>query len=420
MDGFQDMGEQKSVNAYLFAHTGTHEQAPEIGQYQLRENAAIAIKDYSFASSKPKKVINDDDQTMINFGEALYNSQYPNQIYFYAPSDNQKITIGIYFPNSTTTLTAIDNAQLKYLGEKDFILDEKFDGKDKYGKYDENNYNCNNRQDEIIRQTMILARSIKKDAWNTIVLPVDMNRRQVRDCFGMNVKLAIMNNELKNNGTIIDFGLVDMFTDQTSEDIIIHANTPYLIRIDEEKGRTSTGFSTYSGNIASGSQYFVVERMSCNLTTKRKPAYTLAKGTDENGNPVAITFMGVYTSHLGDNKIKLPCYALYDANDTDPNVFSVRSYPNGVQSYAFRALLFAGDISKTGISNSTTTAKANFITGVSFNGITDSSETTEILSVLNNNQLSTNKNIYDLSGRKVNIPNKKGIYIQNGRKVVIK
>ncbi len=431
MQGFQYKGKQSDVNAYLFAHSGNNGEIPLLNGEQRRRNSTIALKDYTFATELQPTINDTDDPQHVAIGKALYKGAYPNQLYFYVPEEeiaNGKatVTVGIYIPKGSNELIAIDNAQLKYLGDKDFVLDENYDGRGT-GTYIETDYNAEGRTDNIVRQTMILARTIKKNVWNSLVLPVSLNRRQVRDCFGMNVKLAIMSKNLTNNGKTINFGAVDMFTGLTSEDIVLYANTPYLIRIDEETGRTTKNrITTSSGyEINANSSYYVVERQSCNLTTKRIPAYSLATGTDADNNPVAITFMGVYNAHTkaNGNPITASCYALYDSNETNPNRFSLKYYPNGLQAKGFRAVLLEGNASKTGVykqENKETTAKSNFITNIAIDGVSDSNETTEILSVLRNEELSSNTNTYDLSGRLVKDPSKKGIYIQNGRKIVIK
>lgn len=182
MAGFQAAGGQNQVNAYLFAHTGSHETLPKISN-QRRYNCTIELKDITFIEGHPTITADEDQYAPI--GQALYNGQYPNQIYFYAASTGTA-TIGVYFPDGSKKLTAVDNVQLKYLGTSDFVLDENFNGKvgDNYSEY---NYNAENKTKDIVRQTMILSRQIPKDTWTTIVLPVNLNRRQVRDCFGMNV-----------------------------------------------------------------------------------------------------------------------------------------------------------------------------------------------------------------------------------------
>ena len=195
--------------------------------------------------------------------------------------------------------------------------------------------------------SIALKRTIKADAWSTIVVPFAVS--DVENTFGSGTKVARLTDV---SGTVLNFENVNA----------IEANEPYMIKVTKD----FTGATIAGADINYGS-----------------PAKTVG----------SVTFQGVY------NDATIPAGAffvhdnsLYRADDNTNTIRALRAY-------------------------FTTTSGARELS-FSIDG-----ETTAIKSI-DNSAISRPDNCYDLSGRRIataaNGRMAKGLYIVNGRKVVIK
>ncbi len=195
--------------------------------------------------------------------------------------------------------------------------------------------------------SIALKRTIKADAWSTIVVPFAVS--DVENTFGSGTKVARLTDV---SGTVLKFENVNA----------IEANEPYMIKVTSD----FTGATIAVADINYGS-----------------PAKTIG----------SVTFQGVYA----DGNIPAGAFfvhdnSLYRADDNTNTIGALRAY--------------------------FTTASGARELSFSIDG-----ETTAIRSI-DNSAISRPDNCYDLSGRRIataaNGRMAKGLYIVNGRKVVIK
>lgn len=112
--------------------------------------------------------------------------------------------------------TVFDDFHLYYAtkgeGDEDLVLDE-------------NRPDLSYLKDKTVYQnkTLHLAKTFTRNRWNSIVLPVSLTATQVRNAFGANTRLALLN---KIEGTQIQFETVDLDQYQSAA---LQANRPYII-----------------------------------------------------------------------------------------------------------------------------------------------------------------------------------------------
>lgn len=221
-----------------------------------------------------------------------------------------------------------------------------------------------------------VKRTIKANEWSTICLPFAMTEAQVKTAFGDDVLLK-------------DFNGITTMTD-TNEDIIsiqvnfnpataIEANHPYVIKLTSKAITYEDGFIVEGVDIA--------------------PTGELSVDKDETNVKIGKNWYTLYNSLIGN----------YVAETVVPNDCLFLSgnkfwYSNGnTKMKGFRAYFDFQDI----------LADKNANARISFNF----DETTGIKEVHGNANVD---GTYDLQGRKVEKPANKGLYIVNGKKVVIK
>lgn len=240
---------------------------------------------------------------------------------------------------------------------------------------DENSTSVPEATDDVV--DIKVKRTINANEWSTLVLPFDMTEAQVKAAFGDDVQLADFvsyDAEYDNddNVTAIDVSFSDVDVSDG-----IEANYPYLIK-------TSNDISEFfvTAQVTPIEDDAIVEYDN-GLTGKRRHVYG--------------TFYGTY--HAGT---VVPNGCLFISG----NKFW---YSKGLtQMKAFRAYFEFEDILAS-FNGGSTEAKVNFVFG----------EQTSIgHSTLNIDQ---NNGWYTLDGRRLNKkPKANGVYIHNGKKVVIK
>jgi hypothetical protein len=215
------------------------------------------------------------------------------------------------------------------------------------------------------KTNVFLERTIKADNWNTFCAPFDISDSKLAAVFGEGVKVKQLSSSDYNSTTKV---LTLTFIDATS----IAAGTPYLIKL----------------NGAS----------DVNLTADGKEFADITQNW---------TASNVETDYVHFKPVLVP----EELTKDDKSVLFVASgnkltYPNKTANInAFRAYFKLVNGAETAAS--------------SFNMDLGDGETTGIVSVTNTNR-TNNTNVYDLQGRKVENAATKGVYIQNGKKVIIK
>ena len=203
----------------------------------------------------------------------------------------------------------------------------------------------------------ITASTSAKPVWNSLVLPFALTAEQTRAAFGDDVQVAeYSENSADANNATVNF--------DTKSSPTIAANVPVLIK-------TSTAGSTF---------FF----SGVNIAASASPKKT---GTN-------FDFVGSYTTinPLPDN-----CYFV-NGNSLYKSAGQTRL--KGTRAYI---------APKSGSSNAR-------IVGFSLDGETISTG----ISSMHNSECIMHNDVFDLQGRKVNDQTKKGVYIINGKKVVVK
>lgn len=226
-----------------------------------------------------------------------------------------------------------------------------------------------------------VKRTIKAGQWNTICLPFAMTEAQVRTAFGDDVELG-------------DFIGCEATYDETEENIIalkvnfspitdIEPNHPYLIKV-------STDIEQFEVDAVD-----VIP--STDLSVNRDEWRHRKYGTSG-------PWVYDYDSFIGTYKVNtdIPEFALFLNN----NKFW---YSTGLtKSKAFR-----GYFSFYQILSDVTNAESRI------NMSLFKDETTGV-SEIGDREFETENTVYDLSGRKIKSQLKKGIYIENGKKKIVK
>lgn len=216
-------------------------------------------------------------------------------------------------------------------------------------------------------------RSIKANTWSTICLPFDMTSAQVKAAFGNDVKLASYNS-WSFIGTAPN---VDAITLNFVSATDITANTPCLIKV--------------SNAIAS----FEVKNVEI-IVDDAECAQTYSVGSGKNKKNYTCTMFGTYIA------------GTTDAGDLflSGNTFYVSNGTTSIKGY--RATFYFGDNIILPSAASAARVNLSFVDG-------DESTSIDQIEV----GVSKDNLYYDLQGRLITTPTK-GLYIVNGKKVIIK
>lgn len=255
--------------------------------------------------------------------------------------------------------------------------------------------------------TMYFQRSFVEGEWNSLIMPVDLTKAQFDEAFGSDAKLAKANRVYDSNGNlVIGFSLVEENKDKANS-AYLAANTPYIIYIG--KKATPQDITTIDAGPISGEIYKVDNSLAAGGVTFK---YDDTKATNpiEQNFPVdqAITtkwgmtdlkFIGSYNNHqdLEDGNYIWNNGALYYLTKTNHWMKGYRCW-----------------LAPTW--NGSTTGNAKLITFGFGNG-----ETTGINMPSMGNTTGSTK-VYNLNGQRVDnmLGVQPGIYIVNGKKVVVK
>lgn len=137
--------------------------------------------------------------------------------------------------------TVFDDFRLQYAStntDQDLILDEMRDNL---------NYLVNG-SDKYENTTLHLKKTLTKNKWNSLVLPVSLTKDQLQSAFGANTRLAELNTL---TSTSIEFKSVDL--DRIGDtDVALVANMPYIIfpeKVFSEKDQTESNSASYTAII---------------------------------------------------------------------------------------------------------------------------------------------------------------------------
>lgn len=231
-----------------------------------------------------------DEQTRLHIGEKnmdyagkefYEHSKYTNSVIVVVPQSaidanngSATIRLGVMVGSQTETAaqagewTVFDDFRLLYASkntEADLILDQ--DRADLSYIYDIN--------EPLQNKTLRLNKTFTAHKWNTLVLPVNLTLKQLRDAFGPSTRLAQLE-KLTESG--IQFKSVD-FTGKADDDVALEAYKPYLIIPEKDKGQAAEYTSVYVETGSSAAEYmrvkiakdhFVIPKVSLSVDDLKK------------------------------------------------------------------------------------------------------------------------------------------------------
>lgn len=357
-------------------------------------------------------------------GQRYYDEfgNYTNSLMIYVDcgEDNAntvQLSLGITVEGdnvSEKTGVAVDAFRLKYIGmpdKHDLVLDEDFTNFD---------YILDETDKEYQNSTLYLHRSLKKNMWNTIILPVNLTAMQFDETFGTEAKLARFNG-VRNNR--LQFIVQDDKTiyDTEEKGAFLKANTPYIIYPAIEAEHTSPySYTTTSGEdtesralktytVTVGTPYYVVNNVSMDKTNVDD---IVINGT-ESANTLkdGYAFNGILVKDYNEDKTFIGGSSHVKAGDYTFNQGQLYPFKKDYGMKGFRGWFSQVDNSSS--------AKPF---GVEINGISGD-EVTGIDSCFSNNDV-RQANIYNINGQRVqaatlqDLPS--GIYVVNHKKYIVK
>lgn len=254
--------------------------------------------------------------------------------------------------------------------------------------------------------TMYFQRSFVEGEWNSLIMPVDLTKAQFDEAFGSDAKLAKANKVYDSNGNlVIGFKLVEEDKDNVNS-AYLAANTPYIIYIG--KKATTQDITTIDAGPISGEIYKVDNSLTAG-------GVTFTYDDDKATNPIEQNFPvdQAITTKWGMTDLKF-----------------IGSYDNHQNLEAGNYIWNNGDLYLTKNTHwmkgyrcwlvptwsGSATGNAKLLTFGFGNG-----ETTSINMPSIGNTTGSTK-VYNLNGQRVDnmLGVQPGIYIVNGKKVVVK
>ena len=204
-------------------------------------------------SAEEQEALHTADQNMDYAGKAFYDDRkYVNSVVLTVPKSAFKSADGTTEYKSVTIRlgvmtgeynadankveapaadewTVFDDFRLQYASThttQDLILDEMRDNL---------NYIVNG-SDKYENTTLHLNKTLTKNKWNSLVLPVSLTKDQLQSAFGANVRLA----KLKTlTSTAIEFESVKL-NEKAFTDVVLDANKPYIIFPEKDMEANTT------------------------------------------------------------------------------------------------------------------------------------------------------------------------------------
>ena len=375
--GFSTDGKGK-----LFAYSGTTRPNTENDKY----HTATFITPESIPTTYVKA------SRLINDGTAAFEQSVTVYV-----GEGENLTFGVEVKDgSASSWTCFDSFALSYCGkgELNLIISEDQESIDY----------LNQQVNREKNQTLRLKRNLNPGQWNSIVLPVTLNAGQVKTAFGT-TKLAKLNGADKNR---IYFELVNLDDDAATA---IEAGKLYIIN-PQNKMPTDQTEKHHSVEVPKPNirDYYTINQVTFNeeLTESRKKDELWAGASSDGGQMRMVgTYVNIPQTADADNPIPAKSYVLsggkwiYATNGV--------SKVKGLRGWIETGI---GNTSKSLIFNIDGVDEEEVSTGI--DGLfVDGAETNTSIS---------KTGVYSLSGQKIsdntNLP--KGIYIVNGRKMIVK
>lgn len=199
----------------------------EIVEGSLRETVVMQTANMSQTEQEKLHV---SEQNMDYAGKEFYGShKYFNSVLVQVPDGGGNICFGVRVGSVAENenvaedgeWTVFDDFRLLYAGSntsRDLILDE-----------DKDNLNylldCTETYDDVVLHLNKKSFNKNINKWNTIVLPVDLNKDQFTQAFGANARLAELTTLTRNQ---IQFTTVKI-AEKGNNEVVLAAYVPYII-----------------------------------------------------------------------------------------------------------------------------------------------------------------------------------------------
>ena len=199
----------------------------KIDEGSLRETVVMQTANMS---QTEKDNLHVNEQNMDYAGKEFYGShKYFNSVLVQVPKDGGNICFGVRVGSvdekenvaDDGEWTVFDDFRLLYAGSttsRDLILDE-----------DKDNLNylldCTETYDDVVLHLNKKSFNNNINKWNTIVLPVDLNKDQFTQAFGANARLAELKTLTRNQ---IQFETVKI-ANMGNNAVVLNAYVPYII-----------------------------------------------------------------------------------------------------------------------------------------------------------------------------------------------
>lgn len=393
-DGFYNATNGSNMTSTFFANvqgnaSGESNVSAELNRFNGEITYTVAELTRTYQSNT------DPESPYVKIGKLFNKGRYENKLVVYVPTDNSKLDIGVKVTGSTENcdLTAFDNFQLKYCGDRDLILDEAQTSMDYISSQVETG----------IAKTLILKRTMTPGIWNSITLPVSLTAAQFKTAFGEQAKLSKLKGQDETIPTRIDFTAVDL---SDNDKIVISPNSLYIMKPTRGANVTTGSYSkiiSASSTITVQAPYYVINNISLEQTPEAEFKET-SKITTTSDNK--LQFCGTQIKHTSNH---VPSYSYVLGANDGKWYYTQHDLP----IKGFRCWIATG-------SEAQAKRIAFFIDG-------ESAETTGVEAILTNGLgQSVSSDVYSLDGQIVRknatslegLP--KGIYIVNKKKYIVK
>lgn len=197
----------------------------EIEDGSLRETVVMQTANMSQTEQDNLHI---SEKNMDYAGKEFYGShKYFNSVLVQVPEGGGNICFGVRVGSVEDNVakdgewTVFDDFRLLYAGSttsRDLILDE-----------DKDNLNylldCSETYEDVVLHLNKKSFNKNINKWNTIVLPVDLNKDQFTQAFGANARLAVLTTLTRNQ---IQFETVKI-AEKGNNEVVLDAYVPYII-----------------------------------------------------------------------------------------------------------------------------------------------------------------------------------------------
>lgn len=273
-------GYSTTKKASLFAGVLNPDQSGDNKGTMIGKAEKTTLNQVSNMSQAAQEALHVSEKNVDYAGKNFYGSrQYINTVYVTVPADlinndgEATIRFGIMVGDNQNDKTPVttgegewtvfDDFRILYAAkelEEDLILDENRDNLSYL-------VNC---PTPMVNKTLHLNKSFTLNKWNSFILPVNLNKKQVLETFGANARLAELTG-LTDTG--IEFTSVDLLDDDSKP--AIKAYVPYIIFPRKLAKQTETYTATYKQKDGKGellsinipANHYVIGKVSMPSTT---------------------------------------------------------------------------------------------------------------------------------------------------------